>query len=74
MIALALAGGFAYFWFSPSQVLKRAVEREGSAIAGSAVQGGGSDLVEAEQGLSRHADSRSPTRPASAAATYWSPR
>ena len=38
VIALALAGGGAYFWFSPSQVLKRALEREGSAIAGSAVK------------------------------------
>lgn len=37
VIALALVGAFAYFWFSPSQVLKRAIEGEGSAIAGSAV-------------------------------------
>lgn len=38
LIALALAGALAYLWFSPEQVVKRAVEQEGSAMAGSAVR------------------------------------
>lgn len=38
LIVLLLGGAFAWLWFAPEQVLKRAVEREGSAMAGSAVR------------------------------------
>jgi uncharacterized protein involved in outer membrane biogenesis len=38
LIALALAGTLAWLWFSPEQVLKRAVEQEGSAMTGGAVR------------------------------------
>lgn len=38
LIAIALAGTLAWLWLSPEQVLKRAVEQQGSAIAGAEVR------------------------------------
>jgi hypothetical protein len=38
VVAAALAAIFAYLWLSPEQVLKRAVEKEGSAICGAPVR------------------------------------
>lgn len=38
LVAIALAGTLAWLWLSPEQVLKRAVEQQGSAIAGAEVR------------------------------------
>lgn len=38
LVAATLAATLAWLWFSPEQVLKRAVEQEGGAMAGAAVR------------------------------------